>query len=212
MTPPQPPYEDLELHPDPEPGSARWVARQPGYLSKRRGCSVIPFLILAVVALIATPSGVPVHGNTRPAVGPALRGAPRTWDGGFGVALRDQAPPRPAATSVVSETTVASSSALASMPAPSGDIGTALYSASATWCAPTPTQCRRWGGNALLAALPTYQGVPYRIRVWRGSKHVDVTVVSVCGCGIDLSPAAFGELAPLSRGRIAVEVEGEVQP
>lgn len=33
------------------------------------------------------------------------------------------------------------------------DIGTALYSATATWCAPTPTQCHGWGGDARLGAV-----------------------------------------------------------
>lgn len=91
-------------------------------------------------------------------------------------------------------------------------IGTALFQASATWCAPTPRQCLRWGGTALLAALPTYTGTPYVVRVTYGRRSVDVLVVSICGCGIDLSPYAFEKLAPLSRGRIAVEVEGPVPP
>ena len=99
------------------------------------------------------------------------------------------------------------------MPAPTAAIGTAVFQASATWCAPTASgQCRGWGGSALLAALPTFRyGDPsYRVRVWFGERHVDVTVVSICDCGIDLSPTAFARLAPLSRGRIDVEVEGPV--
>jgi hypothetical protein len=96
-----------------------------------------------------------------------------------------------------------------------GAVGTALYSASATWCAPTPTQCQNWGGNARLAAVNSFRfgDEPYPVRVWRGDIYVDVTVVSFCGCHgelgyIDLSPAAFRILEPnLDVGRIDVAVE-----
>lgn len=92
-------------------------------------------------------------------------------------------------------------------------IGSAVFQASATWCAPTPTKCRRWGGTARLAALPTYAGIPYVVRVAYRDRSVDVIVVSWCsGCGIDLSPYAFSRLAPLARGRIDVEVEGPIAP
>jgi hypothetical protein len=101
-----------------------------------------------------------------------------------------------------------------SAPQPTGEIGTALYSASATWCAPTPTQCQSWGGDAQLGAVFGFRwgDEPYRVRVWRGDRSVDVLVVSHCACGgthnaIDLSPAAFRVLAPLSRGRVDVAVE-----
>jgi hypothetical protein len=101
----------------------------------------------------------------------------------------------------------------ASGPAPTAAIGTAIWTASATWCKPTPTQCRRWGGDAHLAALPTFHdGDPnYLIRVCHGSDCTLTTVVSWCRCGVDLSPAAFLELGvPLSRGRVQVEVEGPI--
>ena len=90
----------------------------------------------------------------------------------------------------------------------------------ATWCAPTPTKCRGWGGDALLAAVPSFRGSPYTVQVcgFEGGRTncVQVTVVSFCACGsrngiptvIDLSPAAFRSLAPLSRGRIRVTVDG----
>ena len=93
---------------------------------------------------------------------------------------------------------------------PAQDIGTAVFQASATWCAPTPTICKRWGGDAKLAALPGFSGKSYTVRVIYGERSVLVSVVSTCGCGIDLSPAAFRELAPLSRGRIPVLVEGPI--
>lgn len=88
----------------------------------------------------------------------------------------------------------------------------AIWTADATWCAPTPTHCRDWGDGAMLAALNSFRhgDRPYWVRVARGDRHVDVLVVSHCGCptgGIDLSPAAFRQLAPLSRGRIAVTIQ-----
>lgn len=98
----------------------------------------------------------------------------------------------------------------AGAPQPTQVIAPAVWQASATWCAPTPTKCQGWGGDVRLAALPTYDGTPYRIRVTYGEHHVDALVVSVCDCGVDLSPAAFRHLAPLSRGRIAVQVEGPI--
>jgi len=89
-----------------------------------------------------------------------------------------------------------------------------IYTASATWCAPTKTQCQSWGGNAKVAAVNGFRfgDDPYWVRVARGSRHVDVLVNSFCACSgrhdrIDLSPAAFRVLSPLSRGRIDVTVE-----
>jgi hypothetical protein len=73
----------------------------------------------------------------------------------------------------------------------------------ATYCAPNPPYCTRWGGDALLGAMPgfTYGDAPHNARVCRsdGAPCVTVTVVSFCACGdrpggptvIDLSPAAF---------------------
>lgn len=82
----------------------------------------------------------------------------------------------------------------------------------ASWCAPTPTRCQSWGGTAKLGAVPTfrYGDTPYRVSVCnRSGDCVTVRVVSFCGCGervIDLSPYAFRQLAPLSRGVIPVTV------
>jgi hypothetical protein len=92
----------------------------------------------------------------------------------------------------------------------------AIEGGIASWCAPTPTQCRRWGGTALLGAVHSFRwgDRPYRVRVCRqvgAAACVVVTVVSYCGCpdgrAIDLSPYAFGKLAPLSRGLVPVTVE-----
>ncbi len=95
-------------------------------------------------------------------------------------------------------------------PAPSSGSGTALFQTTATWCAPTPKRCHGWGGNARLAALPGFSGKPYTVLVSYGSRRVLVSVVSVCWCGIDLSPSAFRVLAPLAKGRIVVLVEGPI--
>jgi hypothetical protein len=95
----------------------------------------------------------------------------------------------------------------------------AIYNASATWCAPTPTQCQSWGGDAKLGAVFGFRfgDEPYLARVWHGQDYVDVLILSHCACrgthnAIDLSPSAFRVLAPLSRGRIDVLVEVPVGP
>ena len=84
-------------------------------------------------------------------------------------------------------------------------------SGTATWCAPTPRYCHGWGGNAHLGAVASFRwgDEPYFVQVTSGGRSTVVQVVSYCACGptlIDLSPAAFRELAPLSRGRIQVVV------
>lgn len=88
----------------------------------------------------------------------------------------------------------------------------AVFSGIATWCAPTPTKCRSWGGDAHLAAVASfrYGDRPYQATVRYGGRWTIVTVVSFCACGsadIDLSPSAFDDLAPLWRGRIEVSIE-----
>lgn len=86
----------------------------------------------------------------------------------------------------------------------------------ATFCRPTPTRCRSWGHGAKVGAVPSfrYGDTPYRVTVWSGRRHTSVLVVSFCACGdragrptvIDLSPAAFDDLAQLSAGVIPVVV------
>lgn len=99
-----------------------------------------------------------------------------------------------------------------------GRIGTSLEAGYATWCAPTPTHCQGWGGEAHVGAVPGYHGPRYAAKVCREddpARCVTVTVLSWCACGqrhgrdtvIDLSPAAFRELAPTSRGIVLVTVE-----
>lgn len=102
--------------------------------------------------------------------------------------------------------------------APQAALGTNSTEGVATYCAPTPTHCQRWGGNAMLGAVPDYEGQPYWARVCHGSRCVFVKVVSFCACGnragkatiIDLSPAAFRRLAPLWTGVITATVEWPV--
>lgn len=68
-------------------------------------------------------------------------------------------------------------------------------------------------GPGLYAAVPSWRfgDRPYRVRVVAGDRSVVVTVRDFCGCPgariIDLSPAAFRELAPLSAGLVAVMVD-----
>ena len=100
---------------------------------------------------------------------------------------------------------------LAGTPQPTG---AATYTASMTWCAPRGNQCTEWGGDARLAAVHsfTFGDRPYWVRLWRGDNHADALVVSHCACHdsdgyIDVSPAVFRQLAPLSRGRVGVSVE-----
>jgi hypothetical protein len=87
-----------------------------------------------------------------------------------------------------------------------------VQTGTATWCAPTPKYCQSWGGDAMKGAVQSfrYGDTPYRVKVCLASdsdRCTQVTVVSYCACGntlIDLSPTAFRQLAPLSRGRIRV--------
>ena len=67
-------------------------------------------------------------------------------------------------------------------------------------------------GPGLYAAVNSFRfgDKPYRVTVWYEGRHVTVVVRDHCNCytgtarerAIDLSPEAFAELAPLSRGLI----------
>lgn len=69
-------------------------------------------------------------------------------------------------------------------------------------------------GPGYYAAVPSFSwgDKPYRVIVYYKDRSVTVTVRDHCGCYvgnadervIDLSPAAFAELAPLSVGKITV--------
>lgn len=94
-------------------------------------------------------------------------------------------------------------------------VGSVLEAGTATYCAPTPRYCHRWGGSAKLGAVESFVwgDRPYLATVCLASDRgrcVTVLVVSHCDCGstlIDLSPYAFRRLAPLYLGRINVVVE-----
>jgi len=72
-------------------------------------------------------------------------------------------------------------------------------------------------GPGLYAAVNSFRwgDTPYRVRVTAGDRSVVVIVRDFCGCYtgtareriIDLSPAAFQALAPLSRGLVHVTVD-----
>ncbi len=111
--------------------------------------------------------------------------------------------------------------------APQVEIAPAIEGARgwATYCAPTPDRCQRWGGDAHLGAVRSFSwgDDPYIVQVcaFGGGRTscTHVTVVSYCACGdrhgiptvIDLSPAAFVDIAgSLGPGVIRVEVSGPV--
>lgn len=62
---------------------------------------------------------------------------------------------------------------------------------------------RRFNQNAMTAAHPSLR-LGTRIRVRYRSRSVVVRVTDRCRCSLDLSKAAFRQLAPLSKGRIRV--------
>jgi len=107
-------------------------------------------------------------------------------------------------------------------PQPSGGIATALVGGWATYCDPTPTRCQSWAPPALLGAVPWFRDgdAPFGVQVCvdDGARCVAVQVVSFCACGdrdgiptvIDLSRAAFEQLAPASRGVVFVTIEWPV--
>lgn len=93
----------------------------------------------------------------------------------------------------------------------------------ATYCAETATHCHGWDTRYVGAVQSfTYGDEPYGVQVCRVDRPTTCThvvVVSHCACGdrhgeatvIDLSPPAFAELAPLSRGVVRVTVEGPIE-
>lgn len=198
--------------------------------SPRGGCWIFPFLILAV--LVGSSIAAP-RSSSEPSPVPTTTGAPLDPASVPAAGLADVRPvgaPLPAVASTRPAATVGSEpkgSLRVQLPRPATDVvsaptpttpaplnGTALYWATATWCAPTATQCQGWGGGAKLAAVHSFLwgDEPYTVRVWRDTAHVDVRVVSYCECGgsdfaIDLSPAAFRVLAALDRGRVDVAIE-----
>lgn len=173
-------------------GDRRWRAAEI-LLAAIAGAILATALTVAVVhaAPRAAPASepIPVGGHADQ----GLLGAPRGWKP---VKVLEAEASRVAAT-------------------PVAEVGVPLVAGIASWCAPTPTRCQAWGGSAHLGAMPGFRfgDEPYRVRVATldGRRSTIVTVVSYCGCPgarvIDLSPAAFAELAPQSIGLVAVTVE-----
>lgn len=100
--------------------------------------------------------------------------------------------------------------------------GAQRFRGLATWCAPTPDHCRGWD-EQYVGAVPSFRfgDEPYAVQVCLATEPATCThvvVTSYCACGdrrgqptvIDLSVPAFRELAPLSRGVIAVIVSNPI--
>src|SRR5437762_3185298 len=172
---------------------------EPSYKPRRVGGCL---LLLVAILVLATPRSI-VHAIS---TAQALSGESASGN----LERSSGVPPVPVPSLPAIPTTGVNLVPKVSMPAPTSGIGTALFQTTATWCAPTATLCHGWGGRVQLAALPGYDGHPYDVLVTYGSRSVIVKVVSTCGCGIDLSPYAFQQLAPLSKGRIIVTVEGPI--
>ncbi len=180
--------------------------------------AVAVFVILAVLAF-ATSRAAAQQGSSPLSITPLgdaqLLGAPRV--GGsldprkgnqipvlVGPGLREALPPGGAPLPSVAQAIPLTGSVLALRP----------VSGWATYCAPTPTRCQSWGGGRHLGAVPSfhYGDDPYLVKVCSDSGCTQVLVVSYCACGdrngiptvIDLSPAAFRDIAPLSVGVVRV--------
>ena len=192
----------LPVHLDPDP---RYVAENESFAERQRAernrairqlILAIGFIAITCLAILAAPRSAHVVplGN-KSDLPPSVTHAPFTVPPGSGIVV-------PAAEPLPSPATF--------------ELASAIEGGLAAWCAPTLTQCQSWGPPAKLGAVSsfTWGDVPYRVRVCRQDGDgacVAVAVVSFCECAgdrvIDLSPAAFAELAPLSRGLVAVTVE-----
>lgn len=168
---------------------------------RRLGCSIVPFLLAALfwaavawagVQVFAAPSGAPVGSASLDLSpeSPALRGAPPTFS--------------PPATVVITEARGAPTLA-----------GGTTYTGLASW----------FPAAGMQGAVPWWR--PGQDPQWASvcrftggrSRCVTVLLTGWCGCLqgqsgerlIDLSPAAFRQLAPLSVGLIRVTLEVPVQ-
>lgn len=180
----------------------------------------LAFLVVLTIVAVATPQGAPQQGNRWSAsagTAPALPGAPHV----------EQRASFPAVTTVSGD---AGSNPAGGAPQPTPALTTAPSAEPyqrgwATWCAPTPTQCQSWGGDARLGAMPSFRwgDAPFAARVCTdGTACTTVTVVSFCACGdrhgiptvIDLSPAAMEAIEPDYRrlGIVRVTVEFPAGP
>lgn len=195
-----------------KPGSRRWLVIA--------AAAALVIVILAIVpaprsaAVISSPGG-PAMGTLLGETDRPLSGAPRAVgspifeDGGL-----LSGAPQPAVIAQHSSQSPAGSGARpgpASVPAPTGEIGSALLGGYATWYA----ACHGCGaaGPVLRDALGAG---------WRGSlvtvcarACVPVRLTDYCACGerhgratlVDLDSGSFARLAPLSLGVVAVSIE-----
>jgi rare lipoprotein A len=72
----------------------------------------------------------------------------------------------------------------------------------------TKANGQRYNPNAMTAASNNYRlGTRVRVTNRRNGKSVAVTITDRCGnCSIDLSRAAFQQIAPLKQGRVSVKI------
>lgn len=183
------------------------------------GCLVlaIAFLLVAFIAasVLAAPRSAPeptaLLDVSQGASAPGSIGAPLPEAGDR---LRPPASPSPPAVANVA-TSEGLQGPTTPMPAP-------RFRGLATWCAPTPDHCRGWD-RQYVGAVPSFRfgDEPYAVQVCLADQPATCThvvVTSYCACGdrrgqptvVDLSVPAFRELAPLSRGVIAVIVSGPI--
>lgn len=210
---------DLRLDPDPLTIPPEPVQRATTPTSRRAGCVSLATLVLVVITtvmiaalVVATPrSAQDVRQPGEVETHPGLIGAPLERGGLTDV--EPVAPDQPSTSEGAGQTTGGAPPAAAR-----------TQRGWATWCAPTPTKCQGWGGGAMVGAVRsfTFGDDPYVVQVCAfgdgRTACTHVRVVSHCACGdrhgiptvIDLSPAAFRDLAPLSRGVIRVEVSGAI--
>jgi hypothetical protein len=148
-------------------------------------------------------------------------------DEGSAPASQDVLAASPRRTEVPSDKAGASSSLAVAEPISPQPLATAYTIPTAT-SRPRPAPTRRpplpgpvahgvatWydDGPGLYGAVPGWRfgDLPYRVQVCAGGRCVTVRVRDYCACGdhriIDLSPEAFAQLAPLSRGVVAVRVQ-----
>ena len=198
----------LPVHLDPDP---RYVAESETAIERRyrdRNRAIRQFilasvgLLIVVLAILAAPRSAHVVplGN-KSDLPPSVTRAPSTVPPGSGIVA-------PAAEALPPSAT------------PTTEIALVVAGGIASWYAPTARQCQSWGPPAKLGAVSSFAwgDTPYTARVCRqddSSRCVEVAVVSFCECPddvvIDLSPAAFVQLAPLWRGHVPVSVE-ELRP
>lgn len=189
----------------------------------RRGCSVSAYLVLClvVVGLAASRGGPDVLVDLRSAdqpnsqgrtLAPALPEAPQVSGDTTLTTGRRTSPEVGGGASLPQPVGLSGSSVApdASVPAPTGEVGTALVGGWATWYD---------DGPGMYAAVPWYTGTPVTVRVCAdGSRCLLLRTRDFCACGprhgiptvADLSREAFSYLAPLSDGIVKVTLEWPV--